>query len=156
MDALVEVHTKDELERAVACGARIIGINNRNLRTFEVSLETSFQLARLAPKDVILVSESGLTPEAVRILSAEGFHGFLVGESLMRAPDVARAVRDFTGEPEPRDASPLVKICGITNLKDARAAIAAGANMLGFNFYKHSPRYIRPHAARRIIASIRT
>jgi len=66
IDALVEVHTKEELERALRSGARLIGVNNRDLRTFNVSTETSVQLARLAPADVAMVSESGLNPEAVR------------------------------------------------------------------------------------------
>jgi len=68
LDALVEVHTKAELERALRCGARIIGVNNRDLRTFAVSTETSQQLARSVPREVILISESGLTPQAVREL----------------------------------------------------------------------------------------
>ena len=95
MDALVEVHTRDELARAVSCGARLIGVNNRDLRTFNVSIATSQDLARLAPADVILVSESGLNPEAVRKLRAIGYKGFLVGESLMRAEDPEAALRDF-------------------------------------------------------------
>ncbi|MFY9618300.1 MAG: indole-3-glycerol phosphate synthase TrpC [Pyrinomonadaceae bacterium] len=156
MDALIEVHTKDELERAVACGARIIGVNNRDLGTFEVSVETSYQLAQVAPTDAILVSESGLSPPEVRKLRDVGYQGFLVGEALMRAPDPAQAVREFIGEPEAGSQSVLVKICGITNLEDARAAVAAGADMLGFNFYPCSPRFIEPDAAQQIISTLRS
>jgi indole-3-glycerol phosphate synthase len=87
MDALVEVHTPREMERAVACGSKLIGVNNRDLRTFTVSTETSLQLARAAPHDAVLVSESGLTPEVVGKLKAAGYRGFLVGEPLMRAAD---------------------------------------------------------------------
>ncbi len=87
MDALVEVHTKEEMDRAVAIGAKLIGVNNRDLRTFDVSTEASLQLAELAPADAVLVSESGLNPDEVRKLHAVGYKGFLVGESLMRAAD---------------------------------------------------------------------
>lgn len=157
MDALVEVHTSNELDRAISCGAKIIGVNNRNLRTFEVSVETSYRLAALAPTDAILVSESGLTPQEVPRLRDVGYRGFLVGEALMRAPDPAQAIREFIGEPEtPSSQSILVKVCGITNLEDARAAVAAGADMLGFNFYRRSPRFIEPDAARQIIATLRS
>lgn len=96
MDALVEVHTGEELDRAVKCGARLIGVNNRDLRTFNVSIATSEDLARLAPADVILVSESGLNPEAVGKLRVIGYKGFLVGEALMTADDPGAMLRDFT------------------------------------------------------------
>jgi indole-3-glycerol phosphate synthase len=94
LDALVEVHTSEELKKAVACGAALIGINNRNLRTFEVSLETSLSLVREAPSDTLLVSESGLrTREDLGRLHAAGFRGFLIGETLMRADDAQQALR---------------------------------------------------------------
>ena len=96
MDALVEVHNSDELQRAIGAGARLIGVNNRDLRSFNVSLTTSEDLARLAPAEIILVSESGLSPEAVGKLSALGYRGFLVGEALMRADDPEAGLREFT------------------------------------------------------------
>lgn len=98
MDALVEVHTKEELFRAIAVGAKLIGVNNRDLRTFNVSIETSLDLAPFAPAEVVLVSESGLSPDVVSDLRAAGYGGFLVGESLMRAADPALALRAFRGE----------------------------------------------------------
>ena len=98
MDALVEVHTKEEMDRAVAIGAKLIGVNNRNLLTFEVSTETSIELARFAPADAVLVSESGLTPDEVPRLKAVGYQGFLVGEALMRAEDPVQQLRVFRGE----------------------------------------------------------
>ena len=94
MDALVEVHTPEELRRAQACGARFVGVNNRDLHSFEVSLETSAEVAALAGADALLVSESGLrTRDDLLRLRALGFSGFLVGEALMRAADPAEAVR---------------------------------------------------------------
>lgn len=98
MDALVEVHTREELERAVANGAKLIGVNNRDLRTFNVSTETSAELAQFAPLDAVLVSESGLDPLEIGKLRRNGYKGFLVGEALMRAPDTERQLRRFRGE----------------------------------------------------------
>src|ERR1041385_6497528 len=98
MDALVEVHTSDEMKRAAACGAKLIGVNNRDLRTFEVSLETSVSLAREAPADALLISESGLKNSAdLQRLYHAGYRGFLIGETLMRADDPAAALRSFRG-----------------------------------------------------------
>jgi indole-3-glycerol phosphate synthase len=97
MDALVEVHTEKDLARAIAGGAKLIGVNNRNLRTFEVSTGTSRQLAHLTPANAVLVSESGLNPEEVRKLRGVGYKGFLVGESLMRADDPEQQLRTFKG-----------------------------------------------------------
>lgn len=98
MDALVEVHTREEMDRAVAHGAKLIGVNNRDLRTFDVSTETSLQLARFAPAAAVLVSESGLTPDEVPKLRAAGYSGFLIGETLMRSADPAQQLRTFKGE----------------------------------------------------------
>lgn len=98
MDALVEVHTSDEMKRAAACGAKLIGVNNRDLRTFEVSLDTSLSLAREAPSEALLISESGLnSPADVQRLHDAGYRGFLIGETLMRADDPAAALRSFRG-----------------------------------------------------------
>lgn len=96
LDALVEVHTSNEMRRALACGANLIGVNNRDLHTFEVSLETSLSLAREAPSDVLLISESGLKSRAdLQLLHAAGFRGFLIGETLMRAEDPKQALRNL-------------------------------------------------------------
>ena len=96
IDALVEVHDAQEMDRAAGCGATLVGVNNRDLRTFEVSLETSLRLARVAPGDALLVSESGLQSGAdLRRLKEEGFQGFLIGESLMRADDPETALRSL-------------------------------------------------------------
>jgi indole-3-glycerol phosphate synthase len=97
MDALVEVHTADEMERANASGARIIGVNNRDLQTFRVSLDTSVQLAVFAPKGSVLISESGIESAGdVRRLRSIGYRAFLIGESLMRADDPGEALGSLT------------------------------------------------------------
>lgn len=99
MDALVEVHTSDEMKRAAECGAKLIGVNNRDLRTFEVSLNTSLLLAREAPPEALLISESGLKhPTDLERLHNAGYRGFLIGETLMRADDPAAALRSFRGQ----------------------------------------------------------
>ena len=105
LDALVEVHTAHQLRRSVNAGAKMIGVNNRNLQTFQVSLETSERLIAEAPRDRIMVSESGLkSAKSLRHLQALGFRGFLIGEALMRATDPEKALRDLIAAAEqPRD-----------------------------------------------------
>jgi len=99
LDALVEVHSADEMQRAVGAGASIIGINNRDLTTFNVDLETSIELSRLAPQDAILVSESGIDRgDDIRRLREAGFNAFLVGEHLMRADDPGEALERLIAE----------------------------------------------------------
>lgn len=96
MDALVEVHTSDEMKRAVDAGATLIGVNNRDLRTFEVSLQTSLSLAREAPPDALLISESGLNgSEDLKRLHNVGYRGFLIGETLMRADNPEQTLRNL-------------------------------------------------------------
>jgi indole-3-glycerol phosphate synthase len=103
LDALVEVHTSIELRRALNAGAKIIGVNNRDLQTFQVSLATSERLAAKAPHDRIMVSESGLqSAQSLHNLHALGFRGFLVGETLMRASDPEKALRDLIAKFEAR------------------------------------------------------
>lgn len=96
MDALVEVHSIEEMRRALDVGARIIGVNNRNLKTLKVSIDTSFELAKASPKEVTLISESGLNSSVeLYELSSAGFKAFLIGESLMRSPDPEGCLRNL-------------------------------------------------------------
>jgi len=94
LDALVEVHTAGELETVLDCGGVLVGVNNRNLRTFEVDINTSLRLAEIAPGTVLLVAESGIEDrETIARLRHAGFKAFLIGEHLMRAPHPDAALR---------------------------------------------------------------
>jgi indole-3-glycerol phosphate synthase len=94
LDALVEMHTKEEMERAANCGAQLIGINNRDLTTFEVSLSTSEALVNHAPENALLISESGLsTGDQLGRLRTLGFDGFLIGGSLMQSDNPGDALQ---------------------------------------------------------------
>ena len=102
MAAVVEVHNAAELERALRINPGAIGINNRDLRTFEVSTATTIQLAGRIPAGVVIVAESGILHAAdVRSMGAAGAHAVLVGEGLLQAPDIAARVREFSSQPRP-------------------------------------------------------
>jgi indole-3-glycerol phosphate synthase len=105
MDALIEVHDAAELDRALRLQSPLIGINNRDLNTFETTLETTRTLAARIPGDRIVISESGLfTPADLADMAAHGARSFLIGESLMRQPDVAAATRTILADPVPMGA----------------------------------------------------
>ena len=103
LDALVEVHTAQEFQRASALGATLIGVNNRNLKTLKVDLETSLRLAELAPSNATLVAESGLRTRAdIERLHAAGYKAFLIGEALMRSGDPLTTLRQLQALEQPR------------------------------------------------------
>ena len=100
LDVLVEVHDEAELDVAIEVGADLIGVNNRDLKTFDVDLATTERLATRMPTGVVQVAESGIfTPKDIARLEAVGSHAFLVGESLMREADIAAALRRLRRRP---------------------------------------------------------
>lgn len=101
LDVLVEIHDRDEMDKVLGYDVRLLGINNRNLRTFATTLDTSLELAAALPKTLTLVSESGIrTREDIDRLRAAGFHAFLIGEELMRAGDEGAALKALISSPE--------------------------------------------------------
>ena len=144
MDALVEAHDEAEVRRAVALGAPLIGINNRDLRDLSVDLAVTERLAHLVPATSVLVSESGIASRADVDRVAPRVDAFLVGSALMRDPDPAAAARAL--------AHGRVKVCGLTDAADIAAAHAAGASFAGLIMVPGTPRHVAPDAARALAA----
>jgi indole-3-glycerol phosphate synthase len=134
LDALVEAHDAEELGRAVDLGADVIGINARDLSTFEIDRRAQLELVEAAPRDRVVVAESAI---AARAHGAEaelaGADAILVGSTLMRAPDPAARLAELI-------ARPLVKVCGLTREEDVAAAAEAGADLAGFILARETPR----------------
>jgi indole-3-glycerol phosphate synthase len=134
LDALVEAHDSEELERATALGAVVIGINARDLGTFEIDRRSQLALVERAPVDRVIVAESAI---ASRAQGAEaelaGADAILVGSALMRAADPAAKLEELISRP-------LVKVCGLTREEDVAAAVEAGADLAGFVLANESPR----------------
>ncbi|MBA3850789.1 MAG: tryptophan synthase subunit beta [Chloroflexi bacterium] len=169
LEPLVEAHDRRETEAAVATGARLIGINNRDLRTLRVDPGLAERLRDLVPDDRLVVAESGVTdPDLLRTWRALGFDAALVGEALMRSESSAEDIRARTAafvaagrvpgpgqDPsgEAREAS--VKICGITESAGLRRALAAGVDAIGFNFVPGTRRALAEAEAEALIADAR-
>ncbi len=134
MGVLTEASNEQEMQRAIALKAKVIGINNRDLRDLSINLDTTRQLAPLAPHGVTVISESGINNYAqIRELSRFA-NGFLIGSALMAESDLASAVRRVTLGDN--------KVCGLTRAEDANAAYRAGAIYGGLIFVASSPRYV--------------
>jgi indole-3-glycerol phosphate synthase/phosphoribosylanthranilate isomerase len=134
LDTLVEAHDADELARAERLGAPVVGVNARDLATFRIDRRAQLELVAAAPRDRIVIAESGIESRA-QGAAAElaGADAILVGSSLMRAPDPAAKLRELLSRP-------LVKVCGLTREEDVAAAVEAGADMAGFILADESPR----------------
>jgi indole-3-glycerol phosphate synthase/phosphoribosylanthranilate isomerase len=134
LDALVEAHDAAELQRAMQLDAPMIGINARDLTTFAIDRRTQLQLVARAPRDRIVIAESGVHTRA-QGAAAElaGADAILVGSALMRAADPQAKLRELLSRP-------LVKVCGLTRQEDVDAAVEAGADLLGFILAEKSPR----------------
>ena len=162
LEPLVEVHDARELERALASGARLIGLNNRDLRSLEVDVERAARLRDLVPDDRLVIAESGVRdPAVVARWRALGFDGALVGEALVRAADPAAAARTFVAagavptDPANVARRPVVKICGITDADGILAAVRAGADAVGLNLVAGTPRALTVEEAAALAGSVR-
>jgi anthranilate synthase/indole-3-glycerol phosphate synthase/phosphoribosylanthranilate isomerase len=149
MEPLVEVNTADEMSVAVKLGSKVIGVNNRNLTSFEVDLDTTSRLLDQVPKDTIVCALSGISgPTDVAPYLRNGVGAVLVGEALMRAQDTATFIRELLGGSQPitksRPSSLLVKICGTRKAETALEAIKAGADLIGMILVPGRGRHV-PH-----------
>jgi indole-3-glycerol phosphate synthase/phosphoribosylanthranilate isomerase len=143
MAVVCEVHSEEEMLRAQKLKPAIIGINNRNLKTLEIDLETTERLVPLAPKNSYLISESGFVNHEQIHRYKDSVNAFLVGTSLMRQERIDLALRELIFG--------RVKICGLSNAQDARLAYDAGAYYGGLNFSQGSPRQVSVEEARTIM-----
>ncbi len=142
MHCLVEVHSREEALRAVEAGARIIGVNSRDLATFKMNPYLLRELRQIIPADRVVIAESGIhTGADARRLARYDVQGMLVGESLVKSPDIAAQMSHLLHE---ANAGTQVKICGLRMPEHIRVATEAGADMLGFIFHEPSHRYIQP------------
>jgi indole-3-glycerol phosphate synthase / phosphoribosylanthranilate isomerase len=146
MDVLVEVHDEAELDRALAAGANLLGINNRNLVDLSTDLAVTERLAPRIPEGVVTVSESGVENHGDLLRLAPRVDAFLVGSSILAAEDMAAQVKELVYG--------RVKICGITGRADAQAALAAGASWLGFIFHPPSKRSVDPELVGEIVRGL--
>jgi anthranilate synthase/indole-3-glycerol phosphate synthase/phosphoribosylanthranilate isomerase len=160
MEPLVEVNTPEEMKIAVELGSQVIGVNNRDLTSFEVDLGTTSRLMDQVPESTIVCALSGITgPNDVEAYKKEGVKAILVGEALMRAPDTSAFVAQLLGGSKATSASacsPLVKICGTRSEEAAKAAIEAGADLIGIIQVPGRSRTVSDDVAIRISQTVRS
>ncbi len=162
LEPLVEAHDERELRAALATDARLIGLNNRDLRTLDVDVTRADRLRALVPDDRLVIAESGVRdPATIARWRALGFDGALVGEALVRADDPAAVARAFVAAGRaPVDLAnvarrPFVKICGVTDVDGALAAVRAGADAIGLNVVPGTPRALSIEEAATLAAAVR-
>ena len=132
LSSLVEAHDEKEVQMAIDCGARIIGVNNRNLKDFTVDVQNSVRLRNLVQDDVIFVSESGLeTPEDIQVLRDNNIGVALMGETFMRSPNKVEKLAYLYG---PTNYTPKVKMCGISKVETISAVVEAKPDYMGLVF----------------------
>ena len=132
LSSLVEAHDENEVQMAIDCGARIIGVNNRNLKDFTVDVQNSVRLRNLVQDDVIFVSESGLeTPEDIQVLRDNNIGVALMGETFMRSPNKVEKLAYLYG---PTYYTPKVKMCGISKVETIPAVVEAKPDYMGLVF----------------------
>lgn len=149
MRCLVEVHSREEAERAIEAGALIIGVNSRDLVTFQMNPYLIRELRQLIPDDRVVIAESGIHTEAdVRRLARYDVQAMLVGESLVVSNDVPAQMRLLL---QGANRSTQVKICGLSTPEHVNVATEAGADLLGFIFHEPSHRYVRPQQVRDLL-----
>ncbi len=147
LSCLVEAHDEAEIAKAIKAKARIIGVNNRNLKDFTVDVENSLRLRNLVPKDVIFVSESGMKTAAdIDKLRAANVQAALIGETFMRAPDKVTALRELYGA----TGKVQVKICGIRRKEDVDYVNTFQPDYMGFIFAGSSRRYVNGFEAEQL------
>lgn len=160
MEPLVEVNNAREMDAALALGAKVVGVNNRNLHDFQVDMKTTSRLADMVrERDVVLCALSGIKDaEDVRTYTDQGVNAVLVGEALMRATDTKAFIRQLLEWPQSEvkavESPPLVKICGIRTVEEATHAAEAGADLLGLMFVQTSKRHVSFEQAQKISAAV--
>ena len=162
MEPLVEVNTPDEMGIAIKLGAQVIGVNNRDLTTFKVDLETTSRLMDKVPKETIVCALSGISgPNDVKSYQSQGVGAVLVGEALMRAERPDEFARRLLGSSQPTEDvherhDVLVKICGTRTPEAAKVAAEAGADMIGIILVEGRKRCVSTEAALAIAKAVRT
>ncbi|HEU5229449.1 MAG TPA: bifunctional indole-3-glycerol-phosphate synthase TrpC/phosphoribosylanthranilate isomerase TrpF [Ktedonobacteraceae bacterium] len=154
MHSLVEVHSREEARRAIAAGAVVIGVNSRDLMTFQMNPYLLREIRPLIPLDRVVIAESGIhTAADARRLARYDVQAMLVGESLVVSNDVPAQMRMLL---RGANQSTQVKICGLRTVEHINVAVTAGADMLGFVFYEPSYRYVSPQEVRGLLEASST